>query len=76
MSNQIWCNKQKTNLKTKHHFKYRIDFLKLVSISSIFIFFHIFNSVARADNYGDYKNLKFYSFLDASGEKIIDLHGI
>ena len=29
--------------------------------------------IARADKYGDYKNLKFYSYLDTSGETIIDL---
>ena len=69
----MWKKKLKSYLKTKHIFKFTIDFLKLVSITSIFIFPNTFNSKARADNYGDYKNLKFFKYLDKSGEKIIDL---
>ena len=73
MPKLIRDKKLKSYLQTKHLFKFIIDFFKLVSFSSIFIFCYEFNSVARADNYGDYKNLKFYSYLDKSGKKIIDL---
>ena len=73
MSKHIWKKKLKSYLENQQSFKYTRYFLKLVSISSIFIFFHTFNLVVRADNYGDYKNLRFYSYLNTSGEKIIDL---
>ena len=50
-----------------------IKLFNFLSISSLLLISQTFNSFARADNYGDYKNFIYYQYLDISGDEIIDL---
>ena len=50
-----------------------IKLLNFLSISSLFLISQTFNLVAKADDYGDYKNFIYYEYLDISGGQIIDL---
>ena len=50
-----------------------IKLFNFLSISSLLLISQTFNSIARADNFGDYKNFIYYQYLDISGDEIIDL---
>jgi len=50
-----------------------IKLFNFLSISSLLLISQTFNSFARADNYGDYKNFIYYQYLDINGDEIIDL---